>query len=175
MTGTSGDIGFFNENKSVSNVTFDNFQVSATGGTNVGIVFGQATGSTYYATITNVTVKNSSVIGGRQTGAIAGKAYGANISNCKVENTIVNGQYKVGGIVGQVDQGNITSNSLSNVTIQGANIWPGKENDGFILGKIVGCWATNDSDCTNNTFTNGTTEATANIGEVNENYSAPQE
>ena len=169
MNGTSGDIGFFNGNKSVSNVTFDNFKVYATGATNAGIVFGQATGK-----ITNVIVKNSSVIGGRFTGAIAGSVYGS-ITNCKIENTVVSGQYKVGGISGQMMESGdaqITGNVLTNVTIKGDNIWSGKTE--FVLGKVLGCWAHNGGNCKNNTITNITSEATSNIGEIAASYSVTQ-
>ena len=170
MNGTSGDIGFFNGNKSVSNVTFDNFKVYATGATNAGIVFGQATGK-----ITNVIVKNSSVIGGRFAGAIAGSVYGS-ITNCKVENTVVSGQYKVGGILGQMMESGdaqITGNVLTNVTVKGDNIWSGKTE--FVLGKVLGCWAHNGGNCKNNTITNITSEATSNIGEIATGYSVTQD
>jgi hypothetical protein len=59
-----------------------------------------------------------------------------------------------------------TGNILTNVTVKGENIWSGKENDGFKLGKIVGNWCVPNGTCKNNTFT-GTTEATGNIGQKN--------
>ena len=172
MVASSGTIGFFGAYIHVSNVTFDNFQVSAAGCTAAAVVSGSANGG---AEITNVTVKNSSVIGGRFAGAIAGETYGS-ITDCKVENTVVCGQYKVGGITGQTQQTKdlqITGNTLTNVTVKGDNIWSGKTE--FVLGKVIGCWASPTGNCQNNTTTNMTSEATDNIGEIATGYNVTQD
>ncbi len=172
MEATSESIGFFNGNISVTDVTFDNFTVSATGCTSAAVVSGSLTGPN--AMITDVTVKNSTVTGGRYTGAIAGDFYG-NITGCTVENTVVSGQYRAGGIAGQAQSGagyKITDNTLTNVTVKGDNMWPGKTE--YELGKVIGCWATNGGECKNNSFEGGTTEATADVGRVYEGYTPPE-
>ena len=177
---SSGYAGFFGGNIRVSNMTFDNFTVSANGCEGAAVVFGYVTGAKgVYApadnlNIDDVTVKNSTVTGAKYTGAIVGWGNGnINVTNCKVEDTVVCGQYKVGGAVGficgcDVKELNLqfTGNILTNVTVKGENIWSGKENDGFKLGKIVGNWCVPNGTCKNNTFT-GTTEATGNIGQKN--------
>lgn len=128
----------------------------------VGIVSSDAN-----ATINNVTVRNSSVTGGKYTGAIVGYNYGS-VTNCTVENCTVSGRYKVGGIVGYICNSNdnqtfVTGNTLTNVTVKGENKIAGKSD--FVIGKIVGNWNATVGTCKENTFS-GTTVATNNIGEV---------
>ncbi len=165
ITASSGNAGFFVSRVNVSNLTLDNINVTATGCDSAGIVAGSPN-----SFIKNVTIKNSSVTGGKYTGAVAGYDYG-DITDCKVTNTVVTGQYKTGGIVGYVctdnasQHRNITGNKLSRVTVKGENIWPGKEKNGFVIGKIVGNWNAANGTCNNNTFS-GTTTATEDIGEI---------
>ena len=165
VVSSSGNTGFFAARVNISNVTLENIHVSATGCDSVAVVSGAPNSN-----ITGVTVKNCSVTGGKYTGAIAGYDYG-NITNCTVVDTIVCGQYKVGGIVGYTCTDNaeqqrmITGNTLTGVTVKGDNIWAGKESNGFVIGKIVGNWNAASGTCNNNTFT-GTTDATADIGEI---------
>ena len=165
IAGSSGQVGFFVSRVNVKNLTFENIQISAVGADSAGVVAGSPN-----AMIDSVAVKNCSVTGAKYTGAIAGYDYG-DITNCTVEDTTVCGQYKVGGIVGYVctdnasQQRNITGNTLTKVTVKGENIWPGKENNGFVIGKIVGNWNAQNGSCINNTFS-GTTSAEKNIGEI---------
>ena len=169
IEGASGDIGFFENSATISNVTFDNITVNATGANAAGVVAGFTN-----KTVDNVTVKNSSVIGAKYTGTIVGYDYG-DVTNCKIENTFVSGQYKVGGAVGynccedQNTTRKVTGNALNNVTIIGENIWPEKESIGFILGKVVGNWVVRTGVCKENTFS-GTTKATDFIGEIEASY-----
>ena len=119
------------------------------------------------ADITNVTVRNSSVTGGKYTGAIVGYNYGS-VANCKVENCTVSGRYKVGGIIGYICNSNdvptyVTGNVLTGVTVKGENLVAGKNN--FVIGKIVGNWNATVGECSGNTFS-GTTVATEDIGEI---------
>ena len=171
IAASTGDAGFFASRVNIKNVTLDNIHVSATGCNSAGVVAGAPN-----SLITNVTVKNSSVTGGKYTGAIAGYDYG-DITSCTVENTTVTGQYKVGGIVGYIcndsdaDYRTVTGNKLTNVTIKTENIWPGKESDGFVIGKIVGNWDATKGACNNNTFS-GTTTATDNIGKIQDRAQA---
>ena len=154
------NIGLFQgRNRGISNLVVENVNVILTGATGdsaVGIVSSDAS-----AKISDVTVKNSSVTGGKWTGGIVGYNYG-DVINCTMENCIVSGQYKVGGVVGYVcgDSREITGNKLTNVTVKGENILSGKT---LAIGKIVGNWNATAGNCKNNTFI-GTTTATANIG-----------
>lgn len=154
------NIGLFQgRNRGISNLVVENVNVILTGATGdsaVGIVSSDAS-----AKISDVTVKNSSVTGGKWTGGIVGYNYG-DVINCTMENCIVSGQYKVGGVVGYVcgPSREITGNKLTNVTVKGENILSGKT---LAIGKIVGNWNATAGNCKNNTFI-GTTTATANIG-----------
>ena len=154
------NIGLFQgRNRGISDLVVENVNVILTGATGdsaVGIVSSDAS-----AKISDVTVKNSSVTGGKWTGGIVGYNYG-DVINCTMENCIVSGQYKVGGVVGYVcgDSREITGNKLTNVTVKGENILSGKT---LAIGKIVGNWNATAGNCKNNTFI-GTTMATENIG-----------
>ena len=154
------NIGLFQgRNRGISHLVVENVNVILTGATGdsaVGIVSSDAS-----ANISDVTVKNSSVTGGKWTGGIVGYNYG-DVINCTMENCIVSGQYKVGGVVGYVcgPSREITGNKLTNVAVKGENILSGKT---LAIGKIVGNWNATAGNCKNNTFI-GTTTATANIG-----------
>ena len=166
LASSTGNVGFFGPGVSVKHVTLDNIHVTATGNSEdqcAGIV-----SSNVAADISNVTVKNSSVVGGKYTGAVVGYSYGS-VTDCTVESCTVSGQYKVGGIVGYIcnngnnDPKSVTGNKLTNVTVKGENIWAGKEN--FVLGKIVGNWNATTGTCKNNNFS-GTPNEAQNIGKV---------
>ena len=155
---------FVGGNRGISNLVVENIKVVAPNGTEnaVGIVSSDAN-----ATIDNVTVRNSSVVGGKYTGAVVGYNYGS-VTNCTVENCTVSGRYKVGGIIGYICNSNdnptsVTGNTLTNVTVKGENRIAGKSD--FVIGKIVGNWNATVGTCQENTFS-GTTVATNNIGEV---------
>ena len=163
-TGTDNTALFAGGNRGISNLVVENIKVVAPNGTEnaVGIVSSDAN-----ATIDNVTVRNSSVVGGKYTGAVVGYNYGS-VTNCIVENCTVSGRYKVGGIVGYICNSNdnqtfVTGNTLTNVTVKGENMIAGKSD--FVIGKIVGNWNATVGTCKGNTFS-GTTVATNNIGEV---------
>ena len=160
---STGDAGFFGARVNISDVTLENINVFATGCNSAAVVSGAPN-----STITGVTVKNSSVTGGKYTGAIAGYDYG-DITDCTVIDTVVSGQYKVGGIVGYTctdnaeQQRQITGNTLTGVTVKGENLWADKNH--FVIGKIVGNWNAITGTCNNNAF-DGTTTATDDIGET---------
>lgn len=162
--GTDNTGLFVGGNRGISNLVVENVKVNAPNGTEnaVGIVSSDAN-----ADITNVTVRNSSVTGGKYTGAIVGYNYGS-VANCKVENCTVSGRYKVGGIIGYICNSNdvptyVTGNVLTGVTVKGENLVAGKNN--FVIGKIVGNWNATVGECSGNTFS-GTTVATEDIGEI---------
>ena len=163
-TGTGNTGLFVGGNQGISNLVVENIKVVAPNGTEnaAGIVSSDAN-----AVITNVTVRNSSVTGGKYTGAIVGYNYGS-VTNCTVENCTVSGRYKVGGIVGYICNSNdqhtsVTGNILTGVTVKGENLISGKDN--FVIGKIVGNWNATVGTCNENTFS-GTIDTTENIGEV---------
>ena len=163
-TGTGNTGLFVGGNRGISNLVVENVNVIAPNGTEnaVGIVSSDAN-----ALITNVTVRNSSVTGGKFTGAIVGYNYGS-VTNCTVENCTVSGRYKVGGIIGYICNSNdvptyVTNNSLTNVAVKGENLVADKTN--FVIGKIVGNWNATVGECSGNRFT-GTTVATEDIGEI---------
>lgn len=158
---------FAGNNRGIKNLVVENVTVVNTSGSEncVGIVSSDAN-----AKIENVTVKSSSVTGGKWTGAIVGYNYG-DVINCKVEDCTVSGQYKVGGIVGYIcnspkdddpDSKSITGNTLTDVTVKAENVLADKT---AIVGKIVGNWNAITGTCTGNTFT-GTTVATDDIGKI---------
>lgn len=162
--GTDNTGLFVGGNRGISNLVVENVKVNAPNGTEnaVGIVSSDAN-----ADITNVTVRNSSVTGGKYTGAIVGYNYGS-VANCKVENCTVSGRYKVGGIIGYICNSNdvptyVTGNVLTGVTVKGENLVAGKNN--FVIGKIVGNWNATVGECSGNTFS-GTTVATGDIGKI---------
>ena len=100
--------------------------------------------------VSNVTITNSSVKGGKYTGAIAGFIYGGSITGCTVEDCSISGQYKIGGAVGQIESGNgdVKGNSFKNVGIKVENLL---ENKTAVVGKVVGDYNCN-GECSGNAF-----------------------
>ena len=164
LASSTGNVGLFGKGVSVKNLTLDNIHVTATGNPknqSAGIVSCNTN-----TDIDHVTVRNSSVTGGKYTGAIVGYNYGS-VTNCKVQNCTVSGQYKVGGIIGYICNSNdvhtsVTGNSLTNVAVKAENVLTGKT---AVIGKIVGNWDATIGECSDNTFS-GTTDATGDIGEI---------
>ena len=162
-TGTDNTGLFVGGNRGISNLAVENIKVVAPNGTEnaAGIVSSDAN-----AAIDSVTVRNSSVTGGKYTGAIVGYNYGS-VTNCVVENCTVSGRYKVGGIVGYICQDaahliSVTGNKLTDVTVKAENVLTEKT---AVIGKIVGNWNAPFGTCNENTFS-GMTVATDNIGKT---------
>ena len=166
----SNSVGFFG-NFDVTDVKMDNIHVKADGDQYAGVISGFNSNA-----ISKVTVTNSTVTGGRNTGAIVGNCY-VDLENCVVENCEISGQYKVGGLAGYVcrENGNvlnIRNNTLTNVTVKGENLISGKSN--YVIGQVVGNWnARSGGECKGNTVTN-VTGATTAIGKVESDVSDPQ-
>ena len=158
----SNSVGFFG-NFDVTDVKMDNIHVKADGDQFAGVISGFNSNA-----ISKVTVTNSTVTGGKNTGAIVGNCY-VDLENCVVENCVISGQYKVGGLAGYVcrENGNvlnIRNNTLTNVTVKGENLISGK--DDYVIGQVVGNWnALSGGECKDNTITN-VTGATTAIGKV---------
>lgn len=165
-TGTGNTGLFVGGNRGISNLVVEAVKVYAPNGAEnaVGIVSSDAN-----ANITNVTVRNSSVTGGKYTGAIVGYNYGS-VTNCTVENCTVSGRYKVGGIIGYICNSNdvpanVIGNTLTGVTVKGENLVEGKTD--FVIGKVVGNWNATTGNCYSNSF-DGTINLTDEIGKIEE-------
>lgn len=163
VTAASGNaVGFFG-NFSVENVRMDNINVTAKGDQYAGVISGYNSNR-----ISEVIVINSSVTGGKNTGAIVGNCY-VDLENCVVEDCAISGQYKVGGLAGYVcrEDGKkriINNNKLTNVTVKGENLIEGKQ--AYVIGQVVGNWnARSGGECKGNVLTN-VTGAENPIGKV---------
>ncbi len=170
VTAASGNaVGFFG-NFPVENVKMDNINVTAKGDQYAGVISGYNSNR-----ISEVTVINSSVTGGKNTGAIVGNCY-VDLVNCVVEDCAISGQYKVGGLAGYVcredgEKRIINNNKLTNVTVNGENLIAGKSD--FVIGKIVGNWnARSGGECKGNVLTN-VTGAENPIGKVEADVDEP--
>ena len=119
--------------------------------------------------VNNIRITNSSVYGGKYTGGVVGYGY-TDVINCTLTNCTVKGGYKCGGIIGYICAStpeqlrSADGHTLTGCTVDGA----GQYADGktmYIIGKVVGNYNANGT-CNDNTITNMTTTATANIGEI---------
>ena len=170
VTAASGNaVGFFG-NFPVENVQMDNINVTAKGDQYAGVISGYNSNR-----ISEVTVINSSVTGGKNTGAIVGNCY-VDLENCVVEDCAISGQYKVGGLAGYVcredgEKRIINNNKLTNVTVEGDNLIKGKQ--AFVIGQVVGNWnARSGGECKGNVLTN-VTGAENPIGKVEADVDEP--
>ncbi|MBP3383753.1 MAG: hypothetical protein J6K78_07585 [Tidjanibacter sp.] len=150
----------------VKNLKLDNINVtgSLVGNSTAGILSGSANHG-----VQNITITNSSVWGGKYTGGVVGYGY-TSVNNCTLTNCVVKGGYKCGGVIGYICASNANGNSVNNNTLTDCTVegtdgqYAGGKSE-YILGKVVGNFNCNGS-CGNNTITNMTTSATANIGQV---------
>ena len=170
VTAASGNaVGFFG-NFPVENVKMDNINVTAKGDQYAGVISGYNSNR-----ISEVIVINSSVTGGKNTGAIVGNCY-VDLENCVVEDCAISGQYKVGGLAGYVcrEDGKkriINNNKLTNVTVNGENLIKGKQ--AYVIGQVVGNWnARSGGECKGNVLTN-VTGAENPIGKVEADVDEP--
>lgn len=128
----------------ISNLTFENVKLSATGmgGFYVGVVLGCG-----QATIENVTVKNAVVKGTERVGGIAGQLYGT-ARNCTLDGATIDVEYVQtvsawdgantgGGIVAFLPNGEVLNSTVKNTTITAYRK----------CGAIVGS-AANERECT---------------------------
>ena len=174
-TDVENEAGLFIANRpNVKNVTLDNVHVTGSfvGNSTAGILAGSCN-----AGVENITITNSSVKGGKYTGAVVGYGY-THVKNCNVTNCVVKGGYKLGGLIGYVcagkdDSKNVDNNTLTNCTVNGADGQYAGGKDKYIVGKVVGNFNCNGS-CVGNTITNMTTVATENIGQIEAGYTVQQ-
>ncbi len=156
---------------SMKNIKLDNIHVTGSnvGNSTAGVL---ADSCNKDQGIDNITITNSSVTGGKYTGGVIGYGY-TDITNCTLTNVTVKGGYKMGGLIGYIcassGTGDVTGNTLIDCTVDGigAGVYAGGK-DKYVIGKVVGNYNCNGT-CNNNTITNMTTSATANIGEIEDN------
>ncbi len=164
---TANSAGLFILNKGIQNIKVDNIHVTGSliGDSTAGVLSGSISGK-----ISNITITNSSVAGGKYTGGVVGYGY-TTISDCVIENTIVKGGYKLGGVIGYICADGGKENSVTNCSIKNSvvdGLGDGKfasGKDTYIVGKIVGNYNCN-GDCNNNVVENIETSATEMIGKI---------
>ena len=119
---TAPFFGTFNGNEH----TISNLWIFRKSDSNIGL-FGDATG----ATIENLTLSDSNIVGGQNTGGIAGLASNDAISNINLQNNMVRAYLNVsgGGLVGYLNTGSI--NHVQNI---GGHV----HGSGNVIGGIVG-------------------------------------
>ena len=149
----------------LQNIKLDNIHVTAgyDGNSTAGILASDCNGG-----IDNITIANSSVVGGKYTGGVVGYGY-TYVTNCTLTNCVVKGGYKCGGVIGYIcasnaDGHNVTGNTLTNCTVVAAPQHADGKSE-FILGKVVGNYNCNGT-CADNVINNMTTTATALIGKI---------
>jgi hypothetical protein len=164
---TENEVGLFDAAKcNVKNLKLDNIHVT---GSNVGSSTAGILAGSCNERVDNVTITNSSVIGGKYTGGVVGYGY-TDITNCTLTNVTVKGGYKLGGIIGYIcatsNAGDVTGNTLTGCTVDGigGGVFAGGKSE-YIIGKIVGNYNCNGT-CNNNTVTNMTSSASAAIGKI---------
>lgn len=146
-----GDMGgFFSGEFDGQGHTVSNFKIDATGRAFYAGLFNQVSVLDKKNTIIkNLTVKNATVAGTEQVGAIVGGMNGdlnANakviVENCKVYNSNLNGKEQVASVVGFSNQGEILNCYAENCVVTYAGQW---------AGEIFG-YKTSDSTESGNTF-----------------------
>lgn len=112
--------------------------------------------------IKDLTVRNATVIGGKQTGVIIGGINGENstVENCKVYDSVIIGTKKVGAVVGYTANGIVTDCYAENCTVYCA------EDDENEAGEVVGFINTVDTGCVDNTSDLSSKNVSVNVGET---------
>lgn len=90
-------------------------------------IFGLVEGD--QAEIRNVGLRNATVSGGYEVGALVGSLSGATVENCHVEQSTVSGIYYIGGLIGVCDDNGSVSNSYSDAAVYGD----------YEVGGLIGC------------------------------------
>lgn len=111
----------------IKNITFDNVSISSTAGTRAGIIAAEAVNNK--VTLTNIVVKNSSVIGNASNGvgSLVGYLHNhADVSNITVLDTnLKNGTQATGGLFGRLGDSsaswviNVSDVYMNNVKVEG--------------------------------------------------------
>ena len=149
----------------MKNIVIDNVHVegSFVGNSSAGILASDCNSG-----VDNITIKNSSVKGGKYTGGVVGYGY-TDVTNCTLDNCSVEGGYKCGGVIGYVcasnnQQKHVDSNTLRKCTVKDAGQYADGKTE-FIIGKVVGNYNC-DGTCKDNSIIDMTTTATELIGKI---------
>ena len=160
---TSSDAGLFNAAQcGLKNLVIENVQVKTSdSGATAGIL-----ASSCNAGVENITIRNSSVYGGKYTGGVVGYGY-TDVTNCTLTECTVSGSYKCGGIIGYICASNdqtrkVDNNTLTDCTVDFTGMLTAGKTE-FVCGMVVGNYNC-DGTCSNNTIDNMTTVATGLIG-----------
>jgi len=157
---------FVNSNCGFINLKLDEIHVT---GSNVGNSTAGILVDSPNKAISNITITNSSVTGGKYTGGVVGYNYGS-VTDCTLTNCTVKGGYKLGGIIGyicsSVGGSDVTGNTLTGCAVDGigGGVYAGGK-DKYVVGQVVGNYNC-DGICNNNTVTGMTTSAASAIGEI---------
>ncbi|MBR2014540.1 MAG: hypothetical protein IJ998_03855 [Alistipes sp.] len=166
---TENEAGLFNASAHITmkKLKLDSIHVT---GSNVGNSTAGILSGSVAATVQDITITNSSVIGGKYTGGVVGYGY-TDVLNCELNNVVVKGGYKLGGLIGYIcasgsSTGDVTGNTLTDCEVNGigGGVYAGGKSE-YIIGKLVGNYNCNGT-CQNNTVVNMTTDATNNIGKI---------
>ena len=167
---TENNAGLFigGKNCGFKNIVLDNVNVT-------GSLVGNSTAAILAADCnsaegaTGITIKNSSVWGGKYTGGVVGYGY-THTTGCTLENCVIKGGYKLGGIIGYICSSNngmkaVDNHTLTNCTVAGTDGQYAGGKSEYVMGRVVGNFNT-DGSCQNNKISNMTTVATENIGQI---------
>jgi len=103
-----------------------NFTYAGSGDYVIGL-FGFVEGE--QAEIRHVGLRNATVSGGFEVGALVGSLSGATVEDCYVEQGTVSGPYRIGGLIGVCDGNASVSNSYSHAAVYGD----------YEVGGLLGC------------------------------------
>ena len=137
--GTYDGQGYTIENVYMNRATFSFTGVI----TNFAGVFGVVRG----ATITNLAVNNSTIIGDEDVGPLVGHARdGSTISNCYSENCVITGLQMVGGLIGSSTSTStdIRCNYTNNNTVTGENSVGGLVGENSSSAQISNCYSNSE-------------------------------
>lgn len=100
-------------------------------------------GTTYQATIKNVTLVNPTIFGGYYSGSLVGSADDSIISNCSVTGGSITGYSYTGGLIGEIDDTTVSScSSSADVEDLGDYDVGGLIGDAYHICVIQNCYAT---------------------------------
>lgn len=165
ILGVGGQFCNFSGNFDGRGHTISNFNIDNSGCDYYAGLFNYVNGGS----IKNLTVKNATVKGTSQVGALVGCAdNGGVIDNCKVENVTVDGYKKVGGLAGYIAGATVTNSSVKNVTVNATLADVAESNE--IIG-FVNTGSTVSDNVAKNVIVNRNTTVVANgVVKVGETY-----
>ncbi len=173
---TENNAGLFVGGKcGFKNIVLDNIEVtgSLVGNSTAAILAADCNSS---EGATGITIKNSSVWGGKYTGGVVGYGY-THTTDCVLENCVIKGGYKLGGVIGYISSSGtakaVDNHTLTNCTVAGTDGQYAGGKSEYVMGRVVGNFNT-DGSCQNNKISNMTTVATENIGQIEAGYTVAE-